>query len=330
MTKQDVRIAIIGAGSLSTKRIYPYIGAAGAQLVACCDLNEEMARLNASRFGGRAYSEYKEMLEREKPDAVIICIGPEMHYKLGIEVMKLGYPVYTEKPPAVSSRDALEVARVSAETGILCMTAFKKRYNAAYTRAKEWLAGFQAEDLYSISADYASRQYENHSLKRDFLFDFTVHIIDLMHYLFGDVEQVFCFAKGKDAYAVSLKFANGAVGSLNLNCGRSYKLPTEEVEISIKGGNFMTVHNSSSWKISENEQGVEWREPPTFISAGDSGMDTGHLAELIEFFAAVKEGRGCGATRSPIYEGYKTMVLYEAIRDSAATGEIIRVHYEAL
>ncbi|MFK7693083.1 Gfo/Idh/MocA family protein [Paenibacillus sp. HJGM_3] len=322
--ERELRIAIIGAGSLSTKRIYPYIGSAGARIVGCCDLNEAFAVRNASRFGGNAYKDYREMLEREQPDGVIVCIGPQQHYELAIEVMKLGFPVYTEKPPAVSSRDAYEVARVSAETGVLCSTAFKKRYNTAYSRAKEWLAQFSPADLYSISADYASRQYENH---RDFLFDFTIHMIDLMHYLFGDVEKVFSFAKGKDAYAVSLKFTNGAVGSLNLNCGRSYNLPTEEVEISIKGGNFMTVHNSSCWKISENEKGVEWREPPTFISAGDSGYDTGHLPELIDFVQAIREGR---TTRSNIYESYKSMVLYEGIRDSAASGEVVQLKYETL
>jgi predicted dehydrogenase len=327
MDANDMKIAIIGAGSLSTKRIYPNIGAAGARLVACCDLDEKLAQRNASRFGGKAYGDYRELLEREKPDGVIICIGPQQHYELAIEVMKLGYPVYTEKPPAASSQDAYEVARVSAETGLLCMTAFKKRYNTAYSRAKEWIGKFPPEDLYSISADYASKQYENNSLKRDFLFDFTVHVIDLLHYLFGDVEKVASFCRGKDAYAVSLKFANGAVGSLNLNCGRSYSLPTEEVEISVKGGNFMTVHNSSSWKIAEGEKGVEWREPPTFISAGDSGFETGHLPELIAFFKALREG---GTTRSNIYESYKTMVLYEAIRDSAAGEQMISVSYKPL
>jgi len=53
-----------------------------------------------------------------------------------------GIPVYTEKPPAATAADALSVARVAAETGTLCTTAFKKRYAVAYARAKEWLADF--------------------------------------------------------------------------------------------------------------------------------------------------------------------------------------------
>src|SRR5581483_9535467 len=107
--------------------------------------------------------------------------------------------------------------------------------------------------------------------------------------LFGEARQVFAFAKERHAYAVSLRFANGAVGSLNLTDGRSFGVPTEEVEITVRGGNFMTIHNSSCWRITQGEKPCEWREPPTFISAGDSGYETGHLAEIEEFVAAIRE-----------------------------------------
>lgn len=323
----EIRVCIVGAGNLSSKRIYPNIGAAGGTLAGACDLDRGKAEAMVRRYGGNAYSSWEEMLNSEKPDAVVICIGPQQHYELAIRIMRMGYPVYTEKPPAPTAAQALEMARVSKETGLLCTTAFKKRYTVAANRAKEWIGKFDPNDLYSISADYASSQYKNDSLRTDFLHDFTIHMIDLISYLFGDAQQVFSFSKGKDAYAVSIKFASGAVGSLNLNCGRSFGIPTEEVEISVRGGNFMTIHNSSVWKISEQEKPVEWREPPTFISRGDSGHETGHLAEIEDYFAALREGR---TTRSNIYESYKSVVLYEAIRDSADTGRLIEVRYDAV
>jgi len=321
----DVRIAIVGAGALSSRRIYPYIGVAGAELVGVCDLDEEKRERNARRFGGRAYQDLDLMLEEEDPDGVIICIGPEMHAELAPRIMGRGLPVYTEKPPAVDATSALQVARASKETGVLCTTAFKKRYTDAANRAKEWLAQFDPDDFYSISIDYCSSQYSHEAPRSTFLLDFAIHVIDLVPYLFGDPSQVFAFSKGKDAYAVSVKFANGAVGSLNLSCGRSFRVPTEEIEISIRGGNSMTIHNSSCWKITEGEKPCEWREPSTFTSAGDSGNDTGHLAEIADFVKAIEEGR---TTRSNIFESYKTMVFYEAIQKSSETSEIVEIRYE--
>jgi len=321
----DPRIAVVGAGTLSTRRIYPYIGAAGGQLVGVCDLDREKAEVNARRFGGQPYADMEEMLDREQPDGVIICISAEAHARLAPVAMRRGIPVYTEKPPAASAAEALATARVSRETGVLCTTAFKKRYAAAYCRAKEWLNQFAPTDWYSISIDYASAQFSNDSPRRLFLLDFAIHAIDLAGYLFGDVDRAFAFSKGLDAYAVSLRFVNGAVGSLNLNCGRSFRAPTEEVEITVRGGNCMTIHNSSCWRITENGKPSEWREPPTFISAGDSGNDTGHLAELVDFLDTIREDR---TTRSNIFESYKSMVLYEAIAESASSGEPVAVTYE--
>lgn len=323
----EPKICIVGAGSLSSKRIYPYIGAAGARLTGVCDMDTAKAKRNARLFGGEVYSSLEKMLTEQKPDGVIICTGPVGHATLAPQVLRLGYPVYTEKPPAMSAQDAFEVARVASETGLLCTTAFKKRYNVAYSRAKQWISTQPEENLLSLSVDYCSAQYSNNTPTRLFLFDFAIHIIDLTQYLFGDVTDVFAFSKGLNAYAVSLRFKTGAVGSLNLNDGRSFNVPTEEVEITAQGGNFMTVHNSSVWRITENGNPSEWREPPTFVSNGDSGNDTGHLAEIVDFLAAIKEGR---TTRSNIYESYKSMALYEAVKQSSETGSPVKVSYQTL
>jgi len=247
----DPRICIIGAGSLSTRRIYPYIGAAGGQLVGVCDLDLNKAQTNARRFGGTPYTDMTHMLDEQMPDGVIVCVGPRYHAQLAIESLRRGYPTYTEKPPAMTAADTLKVARVAREKSLLCMTAFKKRYNVAYSRAKQFIEKFDPSDLYSISIDYCSKQYSNTTQEASFLFDFGIHVIDLVGYLFGAVASVFAFAKGPDAWALSLRLANGAVGSLNLADGRSFTVPTEEVEITIRGGNFMTIHNSSTWRITE-------------------------------------------------------------------------------
>jgi myo-inositol 2-dehydrogenase/D-chiro-inositol 1-dehydrogenase len=317
----------VGAGGLSSRRIYPYIGAAAAELAGVCDFDAEKAERNARRFGGRPYTDMDEMLDAENPDGVIICIGPEQHAELAPIVMRRGIPVYTEKPPAPTAAEALKVAKVSRETGVLCTTAFKKRYSVAYTRAREWMASFAPSDILSVSIDYASAPYTNDSPRHLFLLDFAIHAIDLAAYLGGDVAEVFCFSKGLDAYAVSLRFCRGAVGSMNLNDGRSFGVPTEEVEITARGGNFMSVHNSSCWRITTDGTPSEWREPPTFTSGGDSGNETGHLAEVADFVAAVREGR---STRSNIYESYKSMVLYEAIEKSAETERVVPVQYQPL
>ena len=89
----------------------------------------------------------------------------------------------------------------------------------------------------------------------------------------------------------------------------------------------MRIHNGTEYKICENGKCVEWREPSTFMSSGDSGYDTGILTELMDFFTAVREGR---TTRSNIFESCKTMLLYEAIVESAAGGCVVEIDYTGI
>ena len=319
----EPRICTVGAGGHSSGSIYPYIGRAGGQLVGVCDLDAEKAARNARLFGGKAYTDMGEMLDAETPDGVMICIGPDQHVELAQLAMRRGVPVYTEKPPASSAADALAVARVSKETGVPCMTAFKKRYANCYNRAKEWLATFPTEDIYSVTASYCSAEYVNPG---SYLLDFAIHLIDLVGYLFGEVADVHTFTREHHAYAVSIRFASGTLGTFDFNDGRTWTVPAEDMLITVKGGNCMSIHNSSCWKITQDGQAGEWREPPTFLS-GDNGNETGHLAEIVDFFASIKEGR---RTRSDITESYKSMVLYEAILEAAESGQTVKVTYETI
>lgn len=323
----EIRACIVGAGSFSTRRIYPYIGAAGGVIAGICTRTRVRAEENARRFGGRAYDDIDEMLDTEKPDCVIVCIGPKAHPDMAVKIMEKGYPVYLEKPPSLTSAEAIRMARVSKQTGQLCSIAYKKRYATVFDRAKAWIGQFPEEELCSISIDCASGAFQNDGPETSFLLQCGIHIIDLILYLYGDVEKVFCFARGMNAYSINLRFASGAIGTMNLSDVCSFTIPTEEVEIAVHGGNFMRIHNGTEYKICEDGQCVEWREPSTFMSSGDTGHDTGLFSEIADFFAAVNEGR---TTRSNIFESCKSMLLYEAILASAEQETTVTITYDGI
>jgi predicted dehydrogenase len=302
------------------------------QLVGVCDLLGDKAERNATLFGGRAYEDLEAMLAAEKPDGVIVCVGPRGHAELAMKVLRAGYPVYTEKPPSLTVDEAVQVARAAQETGLLCMTAFKKRYSLAFEHAHEWLAQFSSDDVLSISVDYCSEAYPARDdprlptwlgeVRSFFLLDFALHHLDLLHYLLGDVAEVFAYRREPNTFAISLRFVSGVVGTMNASDNRG--VPTEEVELTVRGGNSLTVSNSSRWRESHDGKPSQWREPPTWTAAGDSGHDTGHLAELEAFAAHLVDGT---AVRSPIAESLKSVVLYQAILDSVDGGTPVALDY---
>ncbi len=315
------RVGIIGAGSLSTRRIYPYIGVAGARLAAVCDLERAKAEANAARWGGSVYTDWREMVESEALDGVIVCIGAEAHADLAIEIMRAGLPVYTEKPPAPSAERAWEVAAVAEESGLLCMTAFKKRYARCYRRAKQFIDSGEIGRRRLIAMHYCSGQYANDGSPRGtFLFDFCIHAIDLVRFLFGDVSQVRAIAQGMDAYAVSLGFPDGSVGTLSLCDGRTWQAPAEQVHLT-GAGSWMDIRNSSSYTIWLGGEVTEAQEPPLATSAGDSGIETGHLTEIEAFVKALAGDPS--EVVSPIAESARSMELLEAIERAAETGRAV-------
>lgn len=316
-----IRIAQIGAGSLGTRRVLPSVRQHDADLVGICDLEIEKAQRAAKRFGIEGvFTDYREMIQATRPDGVVICIGPVAHQELAPEVMRLGCHVYTEKPPSATADQAKRVADVSRETGKICMTAFKKRFAPAYTKAKAIMDSEEFAPPALLSIDYASGPYENppDDPRRQFLLDFAIHIIDLSRYLFGEVAEVNVRKQELDSYAVLLQFENGAVGTLALTCHRTFRVSTEKVELTGAPGHFISLEDSSVMTYYRDDQ-IAAHHKATFFTAGaDSLVETGFAGEMGEFIAAIAEDR---QPESSIESSYRSMVLYEAIRDSAESGE---------
>lgn len=313
----DLRLGIIGAGALSSRRIYPCLHYLPVQLAAVCDLDREKAEKNARKFGGQAvYTDHRQMLREAALDGVIVCVGPEAHHRLAIEVMEAGLPVYTEKPPAVTAAAARSVLETSQSNRQICMTGFKKRFAPAYQKARQAIQSAEFGPPSLLSIDYCSGYYSNEpdNPRRQFLLDFCVHIIDLSRFLFGEVREVFARAQDQVSYAVNLAFENGAIGVLALSCHRDWRVSTEKVELTGGPGQFISLNNSIQMVRYAGNTILDWHDPSFSTAGGDSLIETGFERELEEFVAAIQQRR---EPESSIASSYRTMLLYEAIHRSA-------------
>lgn len=322
----DLRVGIIGAGRLSSSRIYPCLHYLPVQLAAVCDLDRTSAERNARKFGGQAvFTDYREMLAEAKLDAVIVCVGPEVHHKLAIDIMEAGIPVYTEKPPAVTAANARLVFETSRRLNIPCMTGFKKRFAPAYQKAKTAICDLDFGTPTLLSIDYCcGPTYRNDPTnpRSQFLLDFCIHIIDLSCYLFGPVDEVYARKRDASTYAVNLLFRNGAVGVLAMSAYRDWNVSTEKVELTGSPGQFISLSNSVEMVRFSGNRVVDWHKPTFSTARGDSLIETGFERELEEFIAAIHEGR---QPESSIASSYETMRVYEAIEQAASSNRLITI-----
>jgi predicted dehydrogenase len=356
------RIGFIGCGAFSTSCLYPglrllafglepYGSEPEVELVACCDMNPDLATRNARAFGfQRSYTDHREMLDKEDLDSVFVVMHPQLQPSLAIEVMRSGRNVYIEKPPAKTLAEVRAVQAVSRETGRFCQVGFMKRFSEPYVKAKQIASG---PDFGRLSV-YESRKARNapYPPVYDFLNDFVCHHLDLSRYYMGDVEHVYAELVSRtddpdqlnarlfdredvyrnwaevlrqmphvpqsDGYLITFRFTSGAIGVHNANTLETDTNLLERVTVTGEGAVVAVEDWYRVRAAVKNQPPLVW-EPLVIDKSVDARlMQTGYLGEVREFVAATREKRA--PTAATIDDGVACLELVAAVRQSIAEG----------
>src|SRR5436190_1289100 len=101
----------------------------GIELVAAADY-EPGARQEVQRGRTlRVYADYREMLDRERLDAVSVVVPTREHYRVGLQCIERGIPLLIEKPIAMSSNQAQELIDRAASGKVPLATGHIERFN---------------------------------------------------------------------------------------------------------------------------------------------------------------------------------------------------------
>lgn len=137
--KKQFRVALVGCGAIAGNHITA-IREAGQTLCALCDIDPAQAQIKIEKYSPGAlpvYTDYIEMLEREKPDAVHICTPHYLHAEMCAAALERNIHVLCEKPLCISPEqlDSLRTAvnKSTAQLGI-CL---QNRYNPNFLRLRE-------------------------------------------------------------------------------------------------------------------------------------------------------------------------------------------------
>ena len=95
-------IGIIGLGSVSPRHLDAVEHVATARLVAVADINEDVLARVQNKYGCKAYSDYRELLQDEEVDLVIVCLPHFLHEEVSVAALEAGKHVFVEKPMAIN------------------------------------------------------------------------------------------------------------------------------------------------------------------------------------------------------------------------------------
>ncbi len=162
-----------------------YVASPQTELVAGADPHAEQGAIFAERWGledRQIYSDYREMLEAERPDFVSMCTTARHRAATMVDAINAGVKaIWAEKPFTLSLDEADEVIELAARKGVAVAVNCSRRYNVFFTEARRMVEEGELGELLQITAYTRCNLSANGS-----------HAIDTMRYLVGgDVEWVF-------------------------------------------------------------------------------------------------------------------------------------------
>lgn len=220
-----LRIAVIGAGQFGRKHIAAIRGEPLAELAAVADpaLKEE--------FAVPCFAGVREMLDKAKPEAVIIATPNQHHVSVGLACVERRVPMLVEKPIADTVADSLRLVEAADKAGVPLLVGHHRRHNPLVEKAREMVHGGALGRLAAVSALWLlqkPQEYFDVAWRREPgggpLLINTIHDIDDLRYICGEIEAVQAMTSSsmrnyavEDTAVLALRFASGALGTVTVS-----------------------------------------------------------------------------------------------------------------
>ncbi|WP_078668687.1 Gfo/Idh/MocA family protein [Chitinophaga eiseniae] len=134
-----LKIGIIGTGNRGSGIAKLLQKIAGIELTACCDvIPAHLQRgMSLAAKGAKAYTDYRQLLNDKKVEAVIIATPLSMHYPMAKDALDAGKHVYLEKTMTYDIPQAIQLAAQVRKSGLVLQVGHQYRYYELYHRVKE-------------------------------------------------------------------------------------------------------------------------------------------------------------------------------------------------
>ncbi len=146
-----MKLVIVGVGGMGGAHFNIHKNAKNYELAAACDIRLDMLKEKAGDLPIRLYSDYEEMLAKEKPDVVDVCTPTYLHAEMAIKAMEAGAHVLSEKPMALNSSECEAILACVKRTGKHYMTAQVVRFMNAYSYLRQTIESGRYGKLESLS-----------------------------------------------------------------------------------------------------------------------------------------------------------------------------------
>jgi len=250
-----LRIGFAGAGAISQYHLTGWSQMSDAQVVALCDIDPSRARAKADAFAiDRVYTDVREMIERERLDAVDIVTPVGTHAALTRLCADAGLHVCCQKPLTPTVREAEELIAYVGDR-VRFMVHENYRFRPHYLMMAQWLKQgrvgritqarmtVRCQGMIEVGGTapfLLNRQPYLKDFPRLLIFEVLIHHLDALRVLLGpltvhaaQVTRINRDLAGEDAAVIVLRGAEGLIAVLdgNISAPGFGPLPADRLEI---------------------------------------------------------------------------------------------------
>ena len=194
---KKLKTCIIGCGNIFPMHAVSVTRCPETELVAVCDVKEDRAKAKAEEFGCKYYLDYKEMIDKEQPDVVHLCLPHYLHPIVAIYCEERGINVLTEKPMSIELKDAKAMIDTAKAHNVTLGCIFQNRYNAGTVLVKDLLDRGELGKIKSaklaVTWDRSDKYYTSSDWKGTWdkegggvIIDQAIHTMDMLRYLVNE------------------------------------------------------------------------------------------------------------------------------------------------
>jgi len=355
-----LRVAFVGLGGICKGAHIPaWKSAKDVSVIALCDINPEKFAAASAMLPGspKTYTDYKQMIDTEKPDIVDICTPNYLHSEVAVYALNAGCNVICEKPDAVSVDAVLAMAEAEKKSGKRLMVIRNNRWHFSSQELKKRVLSGEFGEIYAGRCGWIrSRGIPGKggwfTTKAQSgggpLIDLGVHMLDLAIYLMGNPRAVSVsgatyrkFADNKDqANSVHstfgevdadgtfdvedlamgyIKFDNGAC--LQIEFSWASNIPHETYFVELRGTKKGAFWDRCTYAVYDGKKPNKWRIlRDRARQVAHNGRS--HSSNIHHFVDVV---RGQSEPDYKIEQGINMIKILMAMYESAETGNEVKL-----
>jgi myo-inositol 2-dehydrogenase/D-chiro-inositol 1-dehydrogenase len=237
-----VDVGVVGLGAQAQNHLAVLSQDPRVRIGGVADVVPSIAESAGKRYACNHYPEFRDLIDSEKLDAVYVVTPNVYHYDALKYALSKRLNVFCEKPMVTQLARAREIVSEVNRSGVVFQVGHNRRFAPVYKKLKELLASGRIKP-YMVITKLVTGELQRPAWGADpkisggHLFDTTIHMLDLIRWLFGEASEVTCRAEAnvypsiQNDFWINLKLQSGLQVPIFSSGHASWMPPFERVEV---------------------------------------------------------------------------------------------------